>query len=223
MSFGNSVQSGPRSSQGIEAGFGERGVTVLGLDGVGRLIAVQLVMLGVPRLHLVDPRRVHAWRAVEEGFFLGDVGRWRAHATAQLCHEIRPLMCIQTGTDRKPSVRNLGRIVMVSGGPSMKALPGVRGPGTEFFLGVQVVVRGRTITVDRWDGWASPISLASRLHRSRVRERQGSSVCAPQVAAVAAGLAVRELGLPIGDRPARTRVRMDLATLAARIDEGFGA
>ena len=65
-------------------------MTIVGLGGIGRQVAVQLAALGVPRLQLVDARTVARSTHATEGYPFEDVGRLRVHATAHMCHQINP-------------------------------------------------------------------------------------------------------------------------------------
>ncbi|MFN0143959.1 MAG: hypothetical protein ACKVP6_11025 [Mycobacterium sp.] len=208
----------PPTVQDLKTSFVARSITLLGLDGIGRSVAMQMAMLGACRLHLVDTRRVDRGRAALEGYFQTDVGSLRAAATGQLCHEVQPMMCVQSVTDGKLRARDLGETVIAMGGPWLEQLSVACRPGWMFFVGVQVVVHREIIALRRWDGYASPGSLAARLNRWRKQQR--ANCCAPHIAAVAAGLVTRELTSPMEDRPARTQVRMDVATLDVRVEKG---
>ena len=49
--------------------------TIIGLDGVGRQVALQLAALGVPQLQLVDARVVTRRVQRREGYAYEDIGR----------------------------------------------------------------------------------------------------------------------------------------------------
>ncbi len=77
---------------------GIRSVIVLGLDGIGRLVATQLAALGVNRLLLVDSRQVTRIGQAAEGYAFEDIDRSCGEATAQRCHEINPGLDVETAT-----------------------------------------------------------------------------------------------------------------------------
>ena len=70
--------------------------TVLGLNGIGRQVALQLAALGVGRLVLVDPGRVSRRHYAAEGFPAEDVGRPKVHVAGQAAHQLNPLLDIKT-------------------------------------------------------------------------------------------------------------------------------
>ena len=81
------------------------GATVIGLGALGRNVAWQLAALGVPRLQLVDPARVARAQATCEGYFFEDIGRTKAHATAELVHRVNPAIEVSAHVGRfKPGL-----------------------------------------------------------------------------------------------------------------------
>lgn len=97
-----------------------KSATIIGLGGVGRQVALQLAGLGVRRLQLVDARIVSMATHVCEGYPFADVGRQRVHATAQLCHQLNPMLEVHTLAKR--SLRNVdpGDVVLCCpGSPSL--------------------------------------------------------------------------------------------------------
>lgn len=85
--------------------------TVMSLDGVGRQIAVQLAALGVSRLQLIDHRTVTRTRQHAEGYDAEDIGRMRVHAAAQDCHEVNPMLEIESRLSRSCHSLDLGDVV----------------------------------------------------------------------------------------------------------------
>ena len=70
--------------------------TIIGLDGVGRQVALQLAGFVILRLQLIDSRVVEGSTCAVEGFLHDDIARLRVHATAEACHEVNPMLEIHT-------------------------------------------------------------------------------------------------------------------------------
>ncbi len=85
--------------------------TVMSLDGVGRQVVVQLASRGVSQLQLVDHRTVSRRRQIAEGYDAEDIGRMRTHAAAQACHEINPMLQIQSRSSRTCRRLDIGDVV----------------------------------------------------------------------------------------------------------------
>ena len=82
-----------------------RSATIIGLGSVGRQVAIQLAGLGVRRVQLIDARIVSMATHMREGYALEDVGRQRVHATAQLCHQLNPILEAHALSARSPPER----------------------------------------------------------------------------------------------------------------------
>lgn len=85
-----------------------RRATIVGLDGVGHQVALQLASLGVPRLQLIDARVVTGRAQRREGYAYEDIGRPKVHATAHACHQLNPKLEIETLQRRSLRGLNLG-------------------------------------------------------------------------------------------------------------------
>ena len=90
--------------------------TVVGLDGIGRQVALLLAGLAVPRLQLVDPRLVTRRAQCWQGYDHDDIGRPMVHATAQACHQVNPQMEIETVQRRSLRGLDLGDAVFCCSG-----------------------------------------------------------------------------------------------------------
>ena len=100
-----------RCRSGAQTRLADLRVTVLGLGGIGRQVALQLAALGVARLQLINngtvSRRTHA----AEGYVEDDIGRPKVHAAAHLCHQLNPKLDIQTAQSRSLRRLELGDAV----------------------------------------------------------------------------------------------------------------
>ena len=70
--------------------------TVVGLNGIGRQVAMQLVSIGVPGIRLIDNDVVERGIHIQEGFGHEEVGQPKVHAVAQACHQLNPMLDIET-------------------------------------------------------------------------------------------------------------------------------
>lgn len=192
----------------------EKPVTVIGLDGIGRQVAVQLAALGVPSLQLVDSRIVTRGRQRAEGYGHEDLGRPRVHAVAQACHEISPQMEIHTAVLRTLKGLDPGRAVFCC-----SALPSV-------WRRLLAITRGRPVFLAGcWtDGSAVHIVAASSAETAWPSRppiavgRLRRTVAVPlHAAAVAAGLAVGEFIRFTGGHFRTRAIRFDLRTLKLQI------
>jgi sulfur carrier protein ThiS adenylyltransferase len=86
--------------------------TVIDVGAIGRQAALQLAAMGVPTLQLIDFDTVEAVNLAPQGFLLGDLGRSKVHATAELCRLIHPDVAIAEVEDRfRRSQQDLGNVV----------------------------------------------------------------------------------------------------------------
>lgn len=87
-------------------------VTIVGLGGIGRQVALQLAALGVPRLQLVDARTVARATHATEGYAVEDVDRLRAHAVAHMCHQVNHQLEVHAIPKRSLSSVDAGDTVL---------------------------------------------------------------------------------------------------------------
>ncbi|HNO77017.1 MAG TPA: ThiF family adenylyltransferase [Phycisphaerae bacterium] len=80
-------------------------IVVVDLNALGYRIAQLLVSAGVQSLRLIDRRLVTKRHQLREGYDTIDVGRLKAHAAVQRCHDINP--CVDISGSRKRSNRDL--------------------------------------------------------------------------------------------------------------------
>lgn len=194
-------------------------VTVVGLDAVGRQVALQLAALGVQRLQLVDSRRVSSRTYVVEGFNADDIGSPRIHAAAQLCHQINPQLDIRIYVRRSLRSLQLGDAVIISAEP-IRVSRYIRQlvEGSVGFVSVCNFDRsGARIDIAR-DG----VSLKTIAHRIHQIDRPANSLTPMSlgisVASIAAGLVVAEvIRYALGIRNSRT-IRFDLPSLKLRVE-----
>lgn len=69
--------------------------TVIGVGGIGRQVALQLVALGVPKLQLIDPAIVRPRHVTSQGFFAEDVGWAKADMVGGFCHQTEPMLDLE--------------------------------------------------------------------------------------------------------------------------------
>jgi sulfur carrier protein ThiS adenylyltransferase len=79
-------------------------ITIIGLGGIGRQVALQLAALGAPSLQLIDFADVVRAEITSQGYLTDDIGRPKAEATGDLCHQTEHLMAVDEIRDRfRPS------------------------------------------------------------------------------------------------------------------------
>jgi sulfur carrier protein ThiS adenylyltransferase len=74
--------------------------TVIGVGAIGRQVALQLAAIGVPSLQLIDFDTVEPVNLACQGYLRDDVGRTKVHATADLCHQINPMLEVIDNVER---------------------------------------------------------------------------------------------------------------------------
>jgi hypothetical protein len=67
-------------------------VTIIGVDGVGRHLALLLAARGVTSIQFIDESLVKRQHVATQGFLADDVGRPKVHAVADICQEVNPLL-----------------------------------------------------------------------------------------------------------------------------------
>ncbi|MBL9091647.1 MAG: ThiF family adenylyltransferase [Planctomycetaceae bacterium] len=77
-----------------------RQVTIIGVGGVGRQLALQLVALGVAKLTVIDSERVKEHHVRSAGYLADDVGAWKVDAVGSLCHQTNPQLDFTGINDR---------------------------------------------------------------------------------------------------------------------------
>lgn len=75
-------------------------ITVVGVGGIGRQVALQLAALGAPSLQLIDFGEVVREQVTSQGYLTDDIGRPKAEATGDLCHQTEHLLAIEEIHDR---------------------------------------------------------------------------------------------------------------------------
>jgi sulfur carrier protein ThiS adenylyltransferase len=79
-------------------------ITIIGVGGIGRQVALQLAALGAPSLQLIDFGEVVREQITSQGYLTDDIGRPKAEATGDLCHQTEHLMAVEEIHDRfRPS------------------------------------------------------------------------------------------------------------------------
>ena len=194
-------------------------VTIVGLGGIGRQVAVQLAALGVPRLQLVDARTVSRSNHAAEGYPFEDVGRLLVHAAAQQGHQINPQLHVDSITRRSLKAVDLGDAVLCCPG-SLSVWRAVGRQAHDSSAVACCDVIGGTIRVGFARGATSlPEVLGKTTPPETARRSARRSTVPVHVATVAAGLLVVEfIRFAAGDQAWRA-VRFDLQSLRADIKE----
>jgi sulfur carrier protein ThiS adenylyltransferase len=74
--------------------------TVIGVGAIGRQVALQLAVIGTPRMQLIDFDRVEASNVTSQGYWQGDIGDLKVEATRKAIHAIDPTIVVDTCADR---------------------------------------------------------------------------------------------------------------------------
>ena len=85
--------------------------TAIGVGAIGRQVALQLAAMGVPTLQLIDPDTVEPANLACQGYFEGDIGRFKVQATADLCHQFNHSLAVHTIQGRFRRRMELGNAV----------------------------------------------------------------------------------------------------------------
>lgn len=81
----------PNRRRGILA----KHITLFGLRAAGRQVALLLAACSVRKLQLVDGGTVRHTHISQQGYLADDVGRHKAHATADICQQICPQLDVE--------------------------------------------------------------------------------------------------------------------------------
>jgi hypothetical protein len=73
---------------------------VVGVGSIGRQVALQLAAMGVPALTLYDHDTVSEENLGCQGFWESDVGDFKVHAVANVCHQQFPMMELFARSER---------------------------------------------------------------------------------------------------------------------------
>ncbi len=192
-------------------------ITVLGLNGVGRQVAVQLAALGVTRLQLIDAGTVSRRTHAAEGYAEDDIGRPKVHATAQLCHQINPKLDIHTLQSRSLRGLDLGDAVFCCtlSTRRRRSIWQAVSHRARFYTGVDVsddriylpVVVNVAATEDEPDG----VELLPPWGETAGRQRPA---CPAQVASIVAGLMVAEFVRFAAGQGTSREIHLNLRDLA---------
>lgn len=97
-------------------------ITVIGTGGIGRQVALQLAAMGATSLCLIDFTEVVREQITSQGYLTDDIGRPKAEATGDLCHQTEHLMAIEEIHDRFRSWHAVGTSVFCCvGSPAARA------------------------------------------------------------------------------------------------------
>jgi sulfur carrier protein ThiS adenylyltransferase len=85
--------------------------TVIGVGAVGRQAAIQLTAVGVPWIQIIDHDTVEESNIASQGYFQADMGRFKVHATADICQQINPKLELHTVNERFKRSADIGNSV----------------------------------------------------------------------------------------------------------------
>ena len=85
--------------------------TVIGVGAIGRQVAIQLTAIGVPHLQIIDHDIVEESNIASQGYYQDDLERFKVHATADICHQINPMLEIYTPNGRFKRSMTIGNCV----------------------------------------------------------------------------------------------------------------
>ncbi|MCH7813468.1 MAG: ThiF family adenylyltransferase [Planctomycetes bacterium] len=194
-------------------------VTIVGLGGIGRQVAVQLAALGVPRLQLVDARTVARSTHAAEGYPFEDVGRLRVHSSAYLCHQINPRLNIHASPTRSlGTIEPGGAVFCCSATPAV--WPSLQRPVRPNVVVARCDVFGNKLQLDFARGVSVVAEWLDRMATSPVDQRPARRGVTPiYFATLAAGLLVAEFIRFCQGRPSWRSVRLDLQSLQSKVDQ----
>jgi molybdopterin/thiamine biosynthesis adenylyltransferase len=86
-------------------------VSVVGIGAVGRNVAIQLTAMGVPNIHLVDFDTVEESNVASQGYWEGDIGKYKVDATASSLLSINGQVNLRIDKDRYRKKIKTGSIV----------------------------------------------------------------------------------------------------------------
>jgi len=192
--------------------------TVLGLNGIGRQVALQLAALGVGRLLLVDPGRVSRRHYAAEGFAAEDVGRPKAQAAAQAAHQLNPLLDIETTVGRRPPNWDAVDAVFCCTAARWARQAGRRAlaSGIGFYAGANVH-DGRMYLPIVSATSKNVLEEADLLPPWGEVTRRRGAVCPLHVASVAAGLLVAEFGRFVTGRGENRELHVNVETMTLTV------
>lgn len=85
--------------------------TVIGVGAIGRQVAIQLTAIGVQHLTLVDFDTVEESNLASQGYFEDDLKRPKTQATADVCHQINPMLELYTVEERFKRSMDVGNCI----------------------------------------------------------------------------------------------------------------
>ncbi len=196
--------------------WANRRVTVLGLGGLGRQVALQLAALGVARLQLVDAGSVSGRTHAAEGYAEDDIGRPKVHAAAHLCHQLNPKLEVHTVQSRSLRGLDLGDAVFCCtlSTRRRRSIWQAVGHRVRFYTGVDVaddriylpVVVNAVAAEDELDD----VGMLPPWGETAGRQRPA---CPVQVASIVAGLMVAEFVRFAAGQGASREIHLNLRDL----------
>ena len=175
-------------------------IAVVGLNALGYRIAQLLVVSGVDALKLVDHRLVTKRDQLRDGYDAIDIGRPKAHAAVQRCHEINPRIEIT--------------------GHAGRSEPDLSGVDVVFVCGNATRPDHRDANAEAWVHilFTASIGLSVRIEALRTdKKRKSSRLHCPADASIVAGIVVGQFTKwRAGDQRRRTQ-RIDIDALTIRI------
>lgn len=87
--------------------------TVIGVGAIGRQVAIQLTAIGVGWLQIIDHDSVEETNIATQGYYQNDLGRYKVHATADICHEVNPMLELIMVNQRFKRSETIGNCVFL--------------------------------------------------------------------------------------------------------------
>ena len=197
-------------------------VTVLGLGGVGRQVALQLAALGVARLQLIDVGTISGRTHAAEGYAEDDIGRSKVHAAAQLCHQINPKLDIQTQQSRSLPDLDFGDAVFccILLSRRRRSIWQVLGHRVRFYTGVDVADDRiyLPVVVNTAAPDDEPVNIKMLPPWGETVGRQRSA-CSVQIASIVAGLMVAEFVRFTAGQGASHEIHLNLHDLVLMVTD----
>lgn len=194
---------------------------VVGLNAVGRQIALLLAASGVRSLLLVDHRQVTRRTQQNDGYTHDDVGRLRTHATAQQCHEVAPGLDVSTSAGRASCdfgavdvIFHCGEFTATGSKPKPEPSPPCRAAPLVWVRVTPTAGAHPAIRIDIVGRGTSRRRSVEHQPVERDRDSQSARACIPpSAAAVAAGLAVHAWAPGLAGYGPCRRITLDLGRM----------
>jgi len=86
-------------------------ISIIGVGAVGKNLSIQLTAMGVQNLHIVDFDQVEESNIASQGYWEGDIGKYKVDATSSYCLSINGSVNLRVDRDRYRKKLKTGSIV----------------------------------------------------------------------------------------------------------------